>query len=574
MVALMCQFARLRVARNGSEVKWEGLFLLPLLLLVICSSSARAGFDEQLAINAKALALANSVTANPPGVMAIHYNPAGLSLLSGTLVSQGVTLPVIEKTGRFTADPDFEGFLGGFSEDPLAGTEGTNTSGRMHLPVLGDVDTLVTPALGFSYRKPGSRWTWAIGNYAPFGVGVVHGDPDDPMRFGGQAIGRQHLIYAAPAVSYQLSDSLSIGLSVGLGQTAVSAGMDMRAPNDLVALTRVLGDATKDLEVPILSELTLPPPWFGGGVSPYDRLATIEMSVQDDFSPSWNLGLLWQPLGWFACGVVYQSEISSQVTGDYSIEYSEAWRRMVQWFGSSPLLITTSGVFDLPTNPVPRQQGTVVSEVAFPQRVQLGIKLSPMPWLRLMVDMHWADWSVVDQERFEFDQVIQLLQLTKMLGYTGGDKTLVLERNWKDTLEFSYGLEVQPLDWLTLRFGYQQRKSAVPDANFDLIYALPDLDYYATGFGIELDNGVQIDLGFGYLVNASYRIADGVSRNLNSTDVTKPVYNPYAGLDYEQETKTYLGSLNVTVPLKMVTEMMTDQLRVITHLAAELNPFD
>lgn len=550
------------------------VWLSAAVILLLVATPSWAGFDEQFAISAKALSLANSVTAYPPGVMSIHYNPAGLSLLKGDVFSQGITLPIIVKTSRFEADPDFAGFMGDFNDDPLAGTKGTNTSGRMYLPFYGNLDFLLTASLGVAEKPPESKWTFAYGSYVPFGVGITHGDANDPARFGGKAIGRQHLIYAAPSASYQLSDTLSFGFSVGFGQTAMSAEVDMRSPHDMVALTRVLGKSTKDLEIPVVSELTFPPPWFGGGVSPYDQVASFDLRERDNFSPSFNLGMLWSPAEWFSFGAVYQSPIKAQLSGRYRFDYTDVWQRMVNWFGSSPLLMEISGMLDLPTRAVPEQSGFVTSNVEFPQRVQLGIMLRPFKSLRLMADLHWANWSVMDKEEYQFDQKIQLLQVVKLLGYTGGDRTLVLQRHWQDTWEYSFGLEYQALDWLALRLGYQPRKSAVPDNYFDLIYALPDLDLYSCGLGITLKSGTQIDLGFGYLVNKGYRIKDGESHNLNSYAFADPVYNPYAGLNYEQDTETYLYSLNISMPLQTMEEMLDSQLEMASHLISWLNPFD
>ena len=53
----------------------------------IMAASVTCGVEAQLAqnltIHPKALALGNAVTADPPGIMAIHYNPAGLTKLDG-----------------------------------------------------------------------------------------------------------------------------------------------------------------------------------------------------------------------------------------------------------------------------------------------------------------------------------------------------------------------------------------------------------------------------------------------------------------------------------------------------------
>lgn len=546
------------------------------LFAMVMVVNAQAAFHEQLAIDAEAISLANTVTARPPGHMSIHYNPAGLSKLpEGKIFSNGLTIPIIEKTSTFNQDPEFEGYLGGFKEDPLDGTGGTSSSGRMYIPFFNDtIDFLISPTIGLSYRKPGSKVTFAVGNYAPFAVGLVHGDPGDPSVFGGRSVYQQHLVYIAPAISYQMTPTFSVGLTVGLGQTAMGAEVDMRAPNEIVALTRALGEATDGLEIPILSELTLPQPWFGGGVGPYDQVASFTMNVRDDFSPNFNVGFLWEPLKWFALGGCYQSPIKTQLTGHYDFDYTEEWQSMVNWFGSSPLLVITSGVFNLPMTAVESQSGTVTTEVEFPQRAQFGIKLKPFERLSLMADIHWADWSALKADSFVFDQDIQLLEVVRMLGYTGGDDTLVIERNFEDSWHWSVGLELELLDWLVFRCGYERRITSVQPEMYDLLYALPDLENYGLGFSIRFKSGVTIDLAAGYIINESFKVSNNSSINLNSTDFTNPVYNPYAGLNYEQKTVTYMGGFKLTMPTHVMAEMLHKQLETIGHIFQLLNPFD
>ena len=55
-----------------------------LLLLLAYADSALAVVADSLTIgNAKALSLGNAVTADPPGIDAIHFNPAGLARING-----------------------------------------------------------------------------------------------------------------------------------------------------------------------------------------------------------------------------------------------------------------------------------------------------------------------------------------------------------------------------------------------------------------------------------------------------------------------------------------------------------
>ncbi len=556
------------------------------LIIGLSASLSHAAFLEQMAICSKTISMANTCTADPPGIISVHCNPAGLSILpEGKMFTQGFTLPILNVKHNFKADEEFEGFFGqwgpqeGQEHDPIAGTSGKISSGRMYLPIYDDtINFLGGPCAGLSTRKPGSRWTFAVGNYAPFAAGANH-KSDDSVRFNGRSLVLQHLIYAAPAVSYQVTDDLSLGLCVGAGQTAMEMRMNMRSPNELVALTRVLGEATESLEIPILSELTLPPPWFGGGIGPYDQVATLDLHVRDDFSPNYNLGLLWKPKKWFSFGLTYQSEIVAHLSGGYNFRYSDQWQRMQDWMGSSPLLLTTAAMFQLPTKGVPYQSGQITTTQKFPQRIQSGIMVKPTKRLKLLFDLHWVQWSIIKQDNFRTDQDIQLLQLVKMLGYTGGHRNLIVPRNLEDTIHWSAALEYQVTPKLALRCGYEFRPTSVQDDLYDCLYFMPDLHNVAVGAGVKLPHGVTLDIGIACLFNPSKVTKNNSSTNMNSTDFFYPVYNPFAGLDVEQETYIWMLSGGVTMPFHAFIEhqkhLMHKQHEAVGHLVHLLKkPFE
>ena len=558
---------------------------------------ADAAFIEQIAVSTRAIALANTCTADPPGLMSVHYNPAGLSLLDdGKTFSTGLVLPIIKRTGKFTANPDFglmndtwgpnapynpnDPLSAHGGPDPLAGKEGTNSDMRMYIPFYGPVDILVSSNLGISSRKKESKWTFAYAVYAPYGGGMAHRDEGDPLRFDCKSLYLQHLIYAAPTVSYQATPALSFGVSVGMGQTAMGLEVDQRIPNELVAMTRSIGDATKDLEIPVVSEQTLPPPWMGGGLGPYEYNTRLELNARDDFTPSFNIGLLWRPKAWFSYGIVYQSEATADLTGRYRFEYSEQFQRVVDWFASSHMTMQTAGMLDLPIDGVPSQSGDVYGKQIFPHRIQTGIMLKPLDSVKLLFDVHWAHWSAGEQNKFIFDQDIQLFRIAKVLGYTGGNRTLMLERNMKDEIHWSAAIEIQPIELITLRAGYEKRPTSTRENLFDALYFLPDMQFIGAGIGLHLPKNVHVDLSAGYLFNKGFKVPSNTSTNFNSTVFTDIVYNPYTGLDYEQETSIYLASFAVTMPLEVQMEMIHHQLEMVVHavdsvkkIINKINPF-
>jgi long-subunit fatty acid transport protein len=562
----------------------SAIIFLPIIILcfpVLCF----ADLMEQLAIAPKAISLANTCTADPPGLMSIHYNPAGLSKLEeGKMFEQGFTLPILQITTKFHTDPDWPGIFGqwgpqeGQIHDPVADTEDTNSSGVMYLPIYDNkVNFMLGPTAGLSSKEPDSKWTYALANYAPFAGGVNHYE-DSPASYGAQMLYLQHMIYASPGASYQISPKLSVGMSVGMGQTAMGAKLHMRSPNEMLALTKVLGDATKDLEIPILSELTLPPPWFGGGIGPYDQIATFDFHARDDFSPNYNLGLLYDVNEWFTYGLVYQSAIQYQLNGGYTFEYGGQWQKMVNWLGSSPLLIITSGIFQLPTNPVPYQSGNLQSDSEFPQRIQTGFKIRPTKRLSWLFDANWVDWSVMENNNFRFDEQIQLLKFLKMIGYTGGDYNMIVKRDLKDTIAWSTGLEYEVNQKLTLRCGYEWRPTSVQDHLYDTMLFFPDLHFIGAGAGLKLPHDTIVDIALGWIFNPSYKVPDNSSTNMNSTSFVYYGYCPYTGLNYEQETNIYLISFGLRMPFYQFVEqqkhLMHKQQEAIHHLISILKkPF-
>ena len=179
---------------------------------------------------------------------------------------------------------------------------------------------------------------------------------NDPYRFLGKRMSILRLV-TGPTISYRVAKSLSIGASFGLGMSYMGFDTKMRAPNDLVALTGALGEATVGLEIPILSELTLPAPWFGGGLNPYEEMGGLKFFAEDNLNTSYNVGFLWEPFEWVSFGGVYQSEAKADMKGKYTFSYSDRMRRTVNWLGSSPTTIIIAAMLDLPTYCPPRGGG-------------------------------------------------------------------------------------------------------------------------------------------------------------------------------------------------------------------------
>ncbi len=531
---------------------------------------------EQLAVSTRASALGNAVTAYPPGLMSIHYNPAGLTSLKGTQLTIGASyVPRLSRIARFKqgVDPATGEPWAPYSEwfsDPLINTKGKSTDASMVIPWVGDTSVLVAPSLGFSYRVPGSRWAFAVGQYMPFCAGIEYGNINDPCRYLGRRASIQRLIVAAPTAAYQLTDSLSIGVSVGIGMAAINLDSAIRMPSDLFAVSGVLSKTINNFVDELkegggLGELEH---WSYQGMDPYKEISSLEFLAEDHFTTSYNIGLLWTPVDWFSFGACYQSRSKADMSGDYEFKYSKGFQETIagfsNWASSSPfpdLLSIIINALDLPDQALPLQEGNMNISMTFPARAQFGVMLKPFKSLRLLCDAHWVEWSVWKRLDVEFDQKIQLLQIARVSGYLEDPSQLVIDNNLKDTWHFSYGLEYQPFNFLALRFGYEPRPSSVRDESFGLI-PIPDIKIYSTGIGLVFKDKMtnpeglkdflchlltpsSIDLGFTYIKSKKYELKNNTSKNFNSTSPGDIIYNPYSGLDLEQEIEASIVGCNL-----------------------------
>jgi long-subunit fatty acid transport protein len=548
------------------------IFLIFLISITLFPSLLSAALFEQFVVSPLAGSMGNAATANPPGALTIHYNPAGLATIPGTRFdnSLGYASTYRRLTLNQAIDPAtgklWAPFGGWFNKgkDPLDGSVSRQSSGYMVIPYIDlAFPYLFTPSMGISYKPPDpkySRWTFGFGNFAPFGVGLKN-TKGNPMSLLGQKAWMVRMSLITPAIAYKLTDTVSVGASVGIGPSMFVMELQMRAPNDMSALTGALGEATEGLEIPVVSELTLPPPWFNGGMKPYDIQGHLNVFMEDYFTTSYNLGLLWQPYDWFSFGACYQSESQAILEGDFKLDYGYQFRRTVDWFGRSPMTIITAAIFDLPTQSVPFQKGTATMDLTWPARLQLGIMLRPIKQVKLTCDANWTDWAVQKNWVIQMDQKLQFMRFTRMLGYRHSTDTLVIEHNFKDTWHLSYGLEIKPIEKVALRFGYDPRPTSVRDNLFGPL-PLPDIKIYSAGIGIVVDDKPKpapknmheltqqinhpnaIDINVSLIKLEDKTVRSNGSRNLNSTSFTDIVYNPYAGLDWHQKMHIWWFSLN------------------------------
>ena len=464
-------------------MRYKRLFLLVLFSTILFASpQCWAGVNDTFGIGAKATSLGGAFTAYADDLSAIHYNPAGLTQLEGTHLTVGLHVADIDYEQK-VSQKDFR-----YGTDPEGGTTDQNNS-----------DLLYIPQLGISHTPQDSRWTFAYGVYAPFGLHGWWNSSNANNRYDTSETYNDRIIYASPTIAYKIRDNLSVGFSVGMGSTDEGVTINLRVP----MVTAATGGA------------------FNGYTTSAGKL---KFELEDQTTFSANIGLMWQAIDWMAVGLTYRSESHSKMTGHSTYSYSEEGKTIIDSLygaGATP------------------DQETCRTRLSFthPQSVSLGFKFDLTEKWRVMLDCDWTDWSVRRNEKFNYDCEPMFLRVTADFLNSGKQKdALVVERHWKDTYEFRIGTEYEALDWLTLRFGYHYRPSAVPEKYWDNTWPLIDYHVFSFGSGMKINKKMSLDFAYSLVWGNDHDIENNESKNLTQDT---SVYSPYYGDEVNVRTEIH-----------------------------------
>lgn len=518
--------------------------------VLACAGAAQAALTENLATSVVGMSLGNAVTADPPGIDSIHFNPAGLARLDkGDTRQDSFFGASIRPYASFSAPPGFD--IGGWKNDPVAGTSTGRVRQSIYIPGYGPAGKLpaaLGAGLGLSFHEPGSRFTFATATYITQAFGIVHTDANDPANYDGHSTNIQRLVYLSPSMGYKYSDTLKFGLAVPIAHQGFALDTDMRFPNKLLGIIGTLqdgwcGDNGNPLD-------TFGFGLCGGGqegrLRPFKRAGNFEADLSTNFDPTLNLGTLWEPVDWFAVGAVYQTGTTSVLTGKYTFTADPMFPQFVQGMYSSLLGPIVASLFGFPTSIPPTQSGNATLKLPYPDHFQTGLKLKVFDRVQLNMDAGWTNWKKWDNLTFQFDQNVKLLEMARLFGQADPSK-LVIPRKYENHWSYGFGLQVKVTDAFTLRAGYEPRKTSVPQSSIDLIAPLPDLTIKSLGFAYQFDSGMTVNAVASY-ASGKYKVPAEGSCNLNCSNFFNVIYNPYAGLDVSGGIRVRYGAVSITQP--------------------------
>ncbi|MBF0452079.1 MAG: outer membrane protein transport protein [Candidatus Magnetomorum sp.] len=508
------------------------------LICFICIQASTVWAIQQMVTGAKAMALAGAVTASPPDLMAVHFNPAGLSQArEGLVYQQGLTAVSFNRHHRFSPDPSFDILNVSHAEDdPVANRSSAHGKSYLYYPIYGDTHgtSVAMPLpLGVSYRQSNSKWVMASGSYMPFAWGTCY-DKNDPSQYQAYAYYQQHLVYASPGIAYQWSDTFSLGVSMGMGQTALGQSSIVRFPNEIMA-------RSKSLPIP-------------GDAGPFDGLANLQMNLRDDMAFSFNVGALWKPFSVLQLGCVYRSPVITRPKGTFHVQYTDELLMLTRWYRENPGYANSLNAPGLGDIDQPTETGSAYLEkYQWPDSIQMGLQYQALPHFRMMLDLQWTRWSSQKDYRLVFEKSdSQLICLLHSLGQTSVEgQTVVYEKSARDTLSYHFGMEWQIKESLLLRGGLSYQPQAAKDSHMSLL-SIPDVTVISTGIEWRWPNRWVIEQSLGYFVSKDKTIKNNSSQQLNLTDLNNVFFSPYAGQHVSTKVSGFVFSMNVRIPLSQM----------------------
>lgn len=520
-----------------------GMFTLIFGFMLTTPSHVNAALVENMTIaNPKATAMGNAVTADPPGVDSIHYNPAGLARVKGKEALFKVAVV------SFTFGAEFGSYAPAAQEeidkwglgegDPVENSSSETSDAVLKIPFVEGrtewpLPVIVVPTGGAAVNPVGEQYTYGTAVFAPFAAGYSRGE-NDPAKFMGRELALTRLTYFSPSIGFHLNDEWSFGMGIHFSYMGLSALTDLRLA--LIPLG-IINTALSQLEdgSDCLGGAF---DFCGNSINPFDTSLDMEVDVETALSVNAVFGALWKPEPWFTWGFVYHTEAPNHMQGSYRFNYSEDWQAL---FGAlNTELGPLSNFLGLPKG-LAVQEGDATVNLTYPAHFATGISVQVTPRWKVNVDAKWTDWSVWDGFLIEFDAPFELGAVaSKIVPQYVTETTLVIPRHYESVWNFAMGVEYQYNDRLALRAGWEPRKSSVPDDKLDVLLPMGEADLYSVGLGFDWLENMHIDLALAYFISQN-DIPAGQSTNANDMNIaTSAWYNPYTGLDIKTETSAIM----------------------------------
>lgn len=532
------------------------LVLTLSFIFALCSSLSVYGqLGQNLTIgNAKALSLANAVTADPPGPDSLHFNPAGL-YRAHEMTGHGDhnANRMFEFQIIHAPDPDVEFSSQWTGEYPDSGlvvddcdascylnnddtTEKQSSSVENFLsfvPFSGPEEaSSFAPKAGFVYK--GSNFAFGNGTYVTAATGYTL-EPGTVGEYPRRESALINFVLSAPGFAFKLSESVTVGVSFPLNYMGLSLNTSLRLPNLYVGL---LSETVSNLcSSPLNADLCRDD---DTSLPVYDSLVEINMDLEDSLTPSFNLGFLWEVSPWFTVGGVYQGKVKHKLKGEFEIAYDESALVLMETGIANVVPNTPEGEVD--ENYV--ESGNAVVNQTLPAHLALGISARVLPELKVNLDYKKTWYSDWQELVIEYDQPTYLSAFATLLGGSEANTTSV-PLGFTDGDNIATGLEYQYNQNLALRLGYEFRKSVIPPENRGFAYPIGDVRVWGFGAAYKLPKGRLAQFAYSNIRSQQYIPSE--SSYTNSWDPTE-IYASHPGYNLGTKLESNLFIFSLAAP--------------------------
>ena len=303
------------------------------------------------------------------------------------------------------------------------------------------------PALYFAHPLS-EKATIGFAMMSPFGGAADFGEDWVGSHFSEEA--SIFSVQASASLAYQLSDTWSVGAALGAQYLNWKLNVDL-PPVPFGPVNP--GYVTPDH--PMYSQL-LPP----GSEEDIDM---------DDVQAYWSLGFLWQPNENTLLGLRYIPEISFDLEGEADILAPIPDMTVVQSFNTS-------------------------MEMSTPSVATLSLSYRFASRWTLLADIEHLGWSTWKENRVFHD----------------GGQTVVIERDWKDSMAYSLGFHFQISPESLLKFGIGYDESPIASNNLKVDPPMDRQIGYSFGFDTRLSKSLRLTTAYQYLDMGDIRVEQSV----------------------------------------------------------------
>lgn len=426
-------------------------------LATLTAGEANAGGYYIGDIGTRGLSRAGAYIAAPDSLLALHYNPASLSLLSGLHAEVDLSIVALDFTFQRSC-PCVDPSLANATElDAALSASFQNRESSTNSP-------LAIPYLAVGYGLPIYDLTIGFAIWGPNSGNYDFGTLPAPSSraFNDAAKAAPHRYTALEVDTLEVNYALGFGLQPIEGLRLGGSVIMYQNANDQ-KLHLWLNSAT-----------------FATTPEDTNFDVPLTLSFRRNFALNWQLGASWEPVPGLSIGGSFRGKRSIRADGTLDIQLPEFLTSLGSVSGNA-----------------------IEIEINTPPITKLGVEYAIPKLFKAELAFVYEYWSVYDRIVVRPKDVKVTLQSTEqMLG------VIILDRGWENTYSIRLGGELNLFEpWLGVRAGWFYEPTAIPADRLDV--SRLDLDKQGFALGLSTTfSGFSLEIAAMYVLMSTAEVSD------------------------------------------------------------------